>query len=584
MQSLPVKSPDRVAVSLHRVAWPLGCAAAALAIATLPNVWARLHFGSWFWISDHDGWIYLQVLAHAGPASPYPWLLFGPARLAQRWLGWGPARLTLAWSIQAALLTALPLYCWLEGLLRDCLPNPAPQAALLSLLFCFDTGVLHYFPVLRQFAALWKLPLLLRQTYPHLLRQWNVLSPALWLGYLFLFLLLERRAALHPAWRRKLAAMASLAALAYVYFYLWSAALVGLLLLALLDCFLPAAVNRSFSLLRCRLEIAAGGLLAGLPALIAGSQTMAAGWLSRNGLWVHRFRHEPFHAGNLLLYALTLIWIWRRERDLLPLWTTSLAAWLLFFFQPLLFGRELQNFHWLYIRNPLLYLLWLLLAARAAARYNSRWGAAALACLIGAMAVSGFYLRWRQADASAGSLEAMRQWRAWTLSSPSPSPPRAAGMNVAAGNASYVRLAVIRAGWRPLSGDAVLLNPLVPSREWMARTALNLYLQAGPDPSAWHSAALAWLRREGRLHSELPWTSVPARRRRLLAHLRQNFIKIRRNPLPGLSLYQVGLIALPAGRPAPWLPPGWRRLACSPSWQCWKAPGAAAPLTTPRRH
>ncbi len=570
---------------LTSVGWPALCLIAAVLFAMLPNFWARLHFGSWFWIADHDGWIYLQVFAHPLAASPYPWLLFGPARLAAHALGWGAARLTLVWNFQAALLTALPLFFLLATLLPETAVSGrrgAPLAAGLALAFIFDTGVMHYLPLVRQIGVVWQLtrpPLpaarataLLRLPYPPLLQQWNILSPALWLGYLFLWLALACRAAARPALARRLVAAAALGLLFYVYFYLWTAALAGLLLLAWLDRYRPSETARP----RIWLQIAAGGLLAGLPALLlAWRHRPNPGWLARNGLWVARFRHEPFHPGNLLLYGLSLLWLWRRDRNLLPLWTTSFAAWLLFYFSPWLLGRELQNFHWLYVRNPLLYLLWFLLLARSARRsawLQRRPLRPALIAVLLAVVASGLFIRYRQASGSRVSRNAMRQWRAWqALPVPRPASLEAgiASSASVAGAPQFVRLAVIRAGWRPLSGDTILLNPQLSSRDWRARAALNLYLLSGPRRSRFHAAIRQWLDREVKIHSELPWTWVPSARQRLIRALESDFLRIRRHPRRWLARYQVRLLGLPNSGLKPDLSASWRLFFTNSQWRIW---------------
>lgn len=563
------------------------CALAALALVLLPDFWARLHSGSWFWLPNHDGWIYLQFF-FSHPPSPYPWMLFAPARgLARLWNGGAPG-LILAWNAQAALLTTLPLFAWLYSLLGD---SDRPRGfafalppAIITLFFIFDTGALRYAPLLRQIGVLLNLThgaSILRQPYPPVFAQWDVLSPGLWLGYAFLFLWLVRRAQNAPSRPRKLAAMAALGAAFYVFFYLWTALFGGLLLLALFDRKAHAVADAqpasndspAGSGWLFWLQIAAGGLILGLPQLVwLWRRHSLTDWLARNNLGVVAFRLEPFHPGNLLLYGVTLFWLWRRARGLLPAWCVSLAAWLLFYFQPLLSGREYQNFHWLDLRNPLLYLIILLLLAREWQRLRQpwrRWGAGAAGFILLAIAVSGVYIRLRQA-AGPVSVRALRQWRSWPRAWERDRTPEWRTGAVIAGPRVLLRLAAIRAGLDPLAGDAVLLNTALNNAAWRRRLALNFYLLHGPRRAAARRAIAAWLRHELFLHSELSWTWVPALRQRMQTQLMADFLRIRRNPRPWVRRDRVRYLALPvkSGRPA-WIS-GWRRLASSSRWRVYQ--------------
>ncbi len=565
------------------------CALAALGLVLLPNAWARLHTGSWFWLPNHDGWIYLQIFFSHSP-SPYPWMLFAPARgLARLWDGGAPG-LIVAWNAQAALLTTLLLFAWLHTLSagsdrrRDVAVVVAP--AILTGFFIFDTGVARYSPLLRQMGALWNLTHgsgLLQQAYPPIFAQWDVLSPGLWLGYAFLFLGLVRRAQMAPSKPRKLAAMAGLGATFYVFFYLWTALLGGVLLLAFFD-------SRSRSTTNPRqepqtlpersgagfwLQIAGGGVALGVPELIwLWRRHTLTDWLHRNNLGVVAFRPEPLHPGNLLLYGVTLIWLWRRERGLLPAWCVSLAAWLLFYLQPRLSGREYQNFHWLDLRNPLLYLIMLVLLAREWERLRQPWrgwGAGAAACLLAATAASGIYIRLRQAEGPV-SAQAMKQWQSWPHGWERGKGPKWQPGAVVAGPRVFLRLAAIRAGLTPLAGDAVLLNPRLNTAAWRQRLALKFYLLHGPRRAAARRAIAAWLRHELWLHSELSWTWVPALRQHLQTQLMADFLRIRRHPRRAIRRAQVRYAALPLRLKQPAWMGGWKLIASSPRWQIFHRP------------
>ncbi len=573
-------------------------AVGAVCLTVLPNVWARLHYGAWFWIPNHDGWIYLQVLALArkhGWPSPYGWLLFSPATLLARLVHAGPAGLTALWNLQAALVTSVPLYLYLNHVLShgEMRGRAARRAALLAtaaaLLWIFDCGVMRYTPLLSQAGLLWNAThgaSLWRLPYPPVFHQWDVLSPGLWLGYLFLFLWLARRARERQVWQRTLAAMAAFGCTFYVMFYLWTAVLGALALLVLFNCWRlrsdEPATQRSAKLW---LSIAVGGGALGAPALLwQWIRHSGMDWLHRNGLFVASFRHEPFHAGNLLLYGLSLAWLWRRDRDLLPLWCTCLSAWLLFFLPPIIFGLEMQDFHWLYVRNPLLYLLWIVLLLRtwtrlqARARQRCAWIFAALLVLV---VTSGLFLRQLQAAESRDARRAVAQWQTWSAQFPEngkqasalprvPAVPLLQAGAVAGGDPGFVRLAVIRAGLQPLSGDPVLLNPRLTNQDWMERIALNIYLQAGRDEVAQKRVLDAYMGRQERIHSELPWT-LPAGRERFRARLRQDLVDLQRHPQRWLRRYHVRYAGLAAGPALPqYLRHGWRLIVAGPRWQVWE--------------
>jgi hypothetical protein len=599
------------------------CATVGLGFSTLPHLlwWPRL--GHPAWMADKDEIIYTAVAAHAYFNHPlkitdpllagnrptmYPWLDFVPAVLALKALRlppiewplivriWAGLSLGLGWYyLCATFLAATPRH-ETEGPEREATATEAPWgpgwtawvlAPASAIFLLLDAGVEQFHPLVRQFALLATVAAqrtgpLLNQCYPKIFPGWRILSPAAYLAFLLVHVALVAAARRRPTWRRIGLAGISLGALFYVYFFLWTAVLGGMALAWIADAGHRHAYLRTLSV----------GIVIGLPAIASGARfkhELDPGWSLRNSYFAPAWQHGPMHAGNVLAFGALLLWTLWIGRDLLYLLAVALASWLLFYFEPLATGLEIQNFHWLNVRNPLLSALLLFLIVRtvqwAIAGRRLQWTRAATAAVLamwGIHAATGFGLRVIEARGGMPSLEFASAWEAYEQQSGARGAPALEPGAVLGGDGSYEYLSAITANERPLAGDAALLSPWISNADWIARTSLDVYL-SGATPAMETEVFQRENDRFRRMHPDLDWVVNPARWNAYVAAEREAFAAISANPTPVAERYGVRYVALPAREPKPaYLSDGWAELQTGPYWQVWERDVAKGTVSATR--
>ena len=198
------------------------------------------------------------------------------------------------------------------------------------------------------------------------LPQWRILNPVLcwpwWLG----FFALTARAVALPTRGRALAAGLMCGVLFYVYFYLWTAAVVGLLLAAALD-------RARFKVF---LGILAVGVVVGLPAILMSAHFQAEfgrDWMLRTDkfLPVDRFGELLIPRVTVVLMAGLWVWVWVRAREWV--WLAAIATGaLLLLNQTVITGLQIENSHWNYALGPAISTLVVFAAADLLGRIPDR--------------------------------------------------------------------------------------------------------------------------------------------------------------------------------------------------------------------
>jgi hypothetical protein len=538
-----------------------------LAIATLPH-WLT---GDPGWTRDNDELaIYLPLGAKAyhdhpfrlgdpttgGPTYFQP-LEMIPGVLAARAVGAGPERLGLCWRVLAGL--AVGAGWW--ALLRSRLGPAAAVAA--GCIVMADPGVFNGqlgYTLAKRLAL--PQPLDLIPVVMAGLPQWRVLNPALSWPWWLVFLALTARAVARPDRGRILAAGFMCGVLFYVYFYLWTAAVAGLLLAAALD----RARTRLF------LAILVLGMVIGLPAVLWSADfqaTYGRDWMLRSDkfLPVDRFEEVYVPRVTVILMVGLWIWVWVRAREWV--WLAALAtAGLLLLNQTLVTGLMIENFHWNYALGPAISTLFVFAMADLLARVPGRATWVRQGVVTGlTLGVLGsaiwFYARAARDHPETRHIqEALAAFHADTAAL---SLPAGAGV---AGDPDFQYAAAIRFNLRPLAGYTAVLSP-IPDAELDARIATNAYLLGRLRETFWAEQSEAMRGAQwgpcGR--------SEAARRERLAARLAA-YDSVAADPAAVVDRFRIRVLALPAGAGGGHLPPGWEIGRRGSRWDVWqKRPG-----------
>jgi hypothetical protein len=544
---------------------PLGLAlVVGLGFATLPY-WAN---GRLIWVADYDELaFYLPVMAQAYPhhfwqltdpatggATYYQPLPVLPGNLLARLMCNDPWSVNFYHRLWGGVAVALAWYAVLRSRF-----GPKIAAALACILLA-DPGVLHGqlgYELVKKLMhppplAEWAPPTALSLT------QWRILNPLLCWPWWLAFLLFVGRAAAQPSGPRCLAAGIAAGLLFYIYFYLWTTALAGLLLALLID----------RSNWRMYLRVIGVAILIGWPAVWAATQfrqQFGSDWLLRTDkfLPVNRWDELLLPRVSLLLLGIGWLWVWLLK-DRQGRWLAAVAtAALVLMNHTLLTGLQIENFHWKYALGPALSLL-VLYAAADGLRWlcSQRWYRyAGQATLAGAVfvVVAGGWLYHRAATRCAQTVHIQQridEFR-WHVS-PLPLPNN----GCVAGDPEFQYLASTAFGLRPLAGYTAVLSP-ISEAELEERTALNAYLLG------WSREQFAADQQEQLQTTKwgLEARSASARQQRLQACL-DAWDRVGTEIENLLARYDVRVVARWQSDDVP-LPGHWQLAGQTPRWTIW---------------
>ncbi|HEX5269552.1 MAG TPA: hypothetical protein VFW33_03645, partial [Gemmataceae bacterium] len=454
-----------------------------LLLSALPHLVAWQRTGRPEWFADHDDFAVYMLLGsrayHDHPTyltdpvcrgereSAYSSLQSAPGVCLARLLGLGPLTVNLTWRALSGIGAGLLWY----ALLRVYVARPVAAAALAALLLS-DAGVVEgclLYSHTKTAVALLTHPGETLPTQVHLMPQWRILNPGLSLPWLLLYLGCVARAVGAPAWWRTALAGVAFGLLFHVYFYLWTAAGLGLLL--------TTALDRP----RWKTYCAIGGIGLGLgaPALwqtFAMRRACGTEWLLRQDkfLPVGHFAELLWPRLPLALLAACLVWVWWRRHDLAYLAGLAAGGFVLLN-QQLFTGLQIENYHWKFAYGPALALL-TLLACVGAGVPASRGGRAARTAawfVVPIVVVSGLGFRVLEATRGGEAARITGAVGAYREQRPAGCVPPLRPNTAVAGDPDFVVTASILEDTRPLDGYAVLVSPTVGDAEWDTRAALD---------------------------------------------------------------------------------------------------------------
>jgi hypothetical protein len=569
-----------------------------LAMATIPHLawWPRI--GAPVYLADYDELVpYLGMASRAYSNHPtylsdvfrseanssiYPRLQMVPGILIAKALRTGPLLISLVWRTGAGLMIGLGYFL----IARQRLGHQWAAVAVASVLMA-DIGIASGWLLVKHVLYLPKIVMTpagegLFAYAPVLFPTWRIVTPALGLGYLLLYLWLLGRALDEPTPARLAFAGACFGLLFYVHIYYWTTA--GLALV------LGLALDRHRR--RAYLVIGLLGGLVGLPSVVSSAmlkQRAPQDWLVRGDFLapVPRYHDLWLHAPDLLLLGLGLAWVWARNWRLVHLWAVGAAAFLLRNHQ-VLTGKTMQNFHWEYVFGIACSLLLALLAAGELQQLASRrrWVVPVLVALCVMHLSSGATLRALEARRNGVTRDVMGQYERYRAQREESAAPRLAPRSVIAGDAGFVDCAVILENVRPLHHGSVLVTPWIRDGEWHERIALNAWLR-GLDRAAFEAEQRDAMENGFSKMSIMgfgggfgPWTRDPALRENLIARRLACYDAVSADWPTALRRYEVEYVALTAGTQPDYLGDGWQRLQRGAYWDVWQYDRARSASTS----
>ncbi|CAN5905878.1 hypothetical protein BH23PLA1_BH23PLA1_22940 [soil metagenome] len=554
------------------------CALLGLLMGILPHLIWWVKDGDPVYLAEWDDiQLYLPISAMAyhdhptrlgdmsrptGGATIYPGNQMLPGVWIARSLGLGPLNIGLVWRLTGGISIGLAFYL----LMRIFFRRPWVAAALA--VFPLMDGGLFTGRLLIQQAGVTARLLLgdgagrYLGLNPIFVTLYRVINPLLSLGYLLLHIAALAWARSNPTWPRLLLAGVLFGLLFHIYFFYWTAALLGLAIAWALD-----AGHR-----RVYFHTGWIGALVGLPGLVSSylmKQSASPDWGIRTDLWrpeagrTHQLAFDARILTAAVLLAFLFYWVWTRRRDLIHLWSLATAGLLLVNHQ-LLTNLINQNWHYNYVWGTGIFLLLLLSLAHPFFERErlSRKAVSGLAVAVVVMLGWGFSLRALEATrfgATQINMLAYEKYREQRLRDQAP--PLLAQSTIF-GDGPFVDLALIHENLRPLSHYSIISSAFVSNEELDLRDALNHYLLGLDRPTyeAEHTYELGttgWG----------PWTYDPNALVKRKAERLAAFDAVARDPEGFLDRFGVRYAVLEANSPRPpLLRDGWQVVQDGPHW------------------
>lgn len=432
--------------------------------------------GHFVWIADTDELdLYLMTASQAFfnhllvlsdplfesvKPTVYPWIQLVPGIVATKLSGLGPMEIGFFWRIIAGATMGAGWY------LLYAVALPGYWAPLIASIFTMsDAGIFYAKPVLLHLTHVSNDQTL---SHPTIQTLWRIISPGLSLAFLLIYfreLILARKS------QRVVRAGITLGLLFYVYFYYWTAALLGLGLCCLFD--------RQFK--TTYLKIAAVGIAIGIPKIIGDfliQKASAPDWAIRSDkfLPIGHFDELMISKGAVALFVVVAVFAWRVRQDLKPVLLSAVAGFLLVNNQ-IVTGLQIENFHWLYFYGPALSFLAIVgFCCLASYRVSSKQLLLATGTVfVLLISLSGLWLR--QIECFHSKMpQQIAKARAEFLEQRTGSSALESN-KVVAGDAWFVSFSSLGENLRPLSGYSAVLSPSLSIPEWHEREALNAFLE-----------------------------------------------------------------------------------------------------------
>lgn len=590
------------------------CALVGLLLAALPHVATWAKHGTARYLADGDDVLYLAVARipangentlrdpFSRPTdntpSLYAWLQFVPLAKLSSALGMPPILMNLLWRIIGGLLFGASLFVLFRTIFRG-LPS-APWWALGCSVICLsDAGFADGRMLLGNLTLLNNMlhgttPLLKADALP----QYRVVTPLLNLP---IFLLLaacliarlrkgkEEAAAdgtLPPpsrsGFRREwlLAAVGSvlLALCFYLYFFFWTAAVVGIggFIVWKLFCAWQDPTCRAPAFARAKLcgLVLAGGLILGAPQVYSNARTFAAPEyqpilqrLSR-GRNIGADRESRFrNLKNLWLWlklgigAVGILWF--RQRRLTLVWFLTAAGYLLAC-SAIFTKLEFENFHWSYVHAAFGEILVLGVAALWLAPRIRSWGPARYALWLIPAGLLLIAAAWRPYEAVKAPEAA---WNNRVLAEMRPLESELAALGpdcvLAGPKEANIALLFTRCG-QLYEQPQTSHSSVIPDTEVLEREALNAWLQGKSSDEYIAEAAKEPFQVGPSQNPAWKPDAIAAERARV-------FQQVTITPWTYLERYRPYELLLPVGRKPPMsVTVKWVSVKATDKWALWK--------------
>ena len=572
---MPVR--EKILRALEDVPGASLCALSGIFISALPHalMWERT--GNAVWIADHDELdVYLLIASHAyhhhpfyltdpacsGRATYLPWLLLVPGVLLAKMCGLSPAYIGLMWRLLAGAGAGIAWYAVFRIFF-----SRRYIATVLTLLALFDVGVFEGRPLIEGILELKRLcaaspsELFPYPLVPEIESVWRIMDPALSRPFLLAYISVMVSTLRSNSRLRTLGAGTAFG-LCFSYFYYWTAIALSLILAAILD--RPRW--------KTYLRVGSIGSAVGAPVLISSILLKRAGnadWLPRVNLFlfVGHWKNLLFPKFAFAVAVAMLFWVWRKQRGCVYLWCLCVSG-LLLINEQVLTGLEIDNFHWLYVWAPTLWLLLVLFAFDVGVD-SIRWGRIAEAAVTAAAAfvvVGGTWMRVLQVDRAAESLDLTRAWAEF-----SPEFTRARDKirqnAVVSGDPVLVNLLCVSNGNIPLEGYGLRFSSCIDNEEWRQRIALNDYVD-GLERKTFARVQAEKLARE----RWGEWGHSSSARGQEFTRRMRDFERIMANPSSALDRFRVAYSIARSGVDTKPQGGGWRKIVHGPTWDLWERP------------
>jgi hypothetical protein len=394
----------------------LACMTLGLVLAIAPQLAKLATQGTLEYLPDGDDVLYLSIsriphlgewstrdpfsLAEAKVPTLYSWFQFVPLAKLARLLGMSPLETGFLWRALGGPLLGGSLYVLFRKLLAGT-RRPTPWAVGCTLICLADVGFVSVPPFRDTFRLLWEL---VDRSQPVIganrIGQYRVVTPLLNLPFLLLLI-----AVLLPGgkkdWRAWLVGSICLGLCFQLYFFFWTAALVGIggyLAVRGLRLLVTRAGLEEWADVRFGAVVLAGGMVLGAPQVYSNARTFADPAYRPTLDRMQRGRHlEPGDPQRTIYVKNKWPWLELTVGAAVIVgfgfWNVGLVWWMLLAgfllnASAAVTGLEFENFHWLYVWAPageimLLALACLLLDRLQPARWKvALWALPAVLVLI----------------------------------------------------------------------------------------------------------------------------------------------------------------------------------------------------------
>lgn len=511
----------------------------------LPHLLAYLKQGSFLWIADNDDLFYLSLVSKSlfnnsysildpsssslAPLSYYTWFLVGPIIIIGKLFHLEAAGIGLVWRIWGGVSMTLLHYFLFRALFRSFKSKWLSFSATLFIMV--DMGLMSSRPLLVQGKTLFTLFFgnseNLFSGKPHLFPHLRIITPAVSLVFLLIAIYFLYKAVIEESKKNTILSGMAFGLLFYVYFYYWTAFGLGLLLSIALD----------WKKYKTYLYTGVLGTLIGLPSVIlkyfSSMKSLSDDWLHRMDLFlpIEHFSELLIHKTGILITVFLGIYCYKRKRELIFLFSLGLASLMLANHQ-ILTGLQIQNFHYSYVRGPVLSLFLVFLLFGTIYKYTKerRLIQVSMFSLLGLYLVSSFYLRTLESQRSADSLAIrgahgqLSQFKTELVKNA-----------VVAGEEDLIKLMGITHKLTPLSNYFTTLSPNTTDEEWNERLALNALL-SGESSQEFKRAQSEYILKSlywGK------WSRSKEKKEELNSTRIQIFEKLSQEPLKYIDYYNV---------------------------------------------